>query len=74
MLSLVNQSVKISGINNIILTKLDVLDDLKEIKICTGYLMLKIKNMIISLLMNRFNRKLPQYIKIWKDGTLQLLV
>jgi len=35
--NLVNQSVKISGINNIILTKLDVLDDLKEIKICIGY-------------------------------------
>tara|TARA_B100001123_G_C15254241_1_gene1004018 strand:+ start:90 stop:1379 length:1290 start_codon:yes stop_codon:yes gene_type:complete len=35
--NLVNQSVKISGIKNIILTKLDVLDDLDEIKICTGY-------------------------------------
>ena len=36
--NLVNQSVKINGIDNIILTKLDILDDLKEIKICTGYL------------------------------------
>ena len=36
--NLVKQSIKISGINNIILTKLDVLDFLEEINICTGYL------------------------------------
>ena len=35
--NLVKQSVKISGIDNIVLTKLDVLDFLEEIKICTGY-------------------------------------
>jgi len=35
--NLVSQSVKISGINEIVLTKLDVLDELKEIKICIGY-------------------------------------
>ena len=34
---LVKQTVKISGINGIALTKLDVLDDLDEIKICIGY-------------------------------------
>ncbi len=34
---LVRQSIKISGINGIALTKLDVLDDLEEIKICTHY-------------------------------------
>tara|TARA_B100001250_G_scaffold215808_1_gene185206 strand:- start:5667 stop:6959 length:1293 start_codon:yes stop_codon:yes gene_type:complete len=34
---LVRQSVKISGINGIALTKLDVLDDLNEIKICVKY-------------------------------------
>lgn len=34
---LVRQSVKISGIQGIALTKLDVLDELAEIKICTGY-------------------------------------
>jgi len=36
--NLVNQSIKISGINNIILTKIDILDYLEEIKICTGYI------------------------------------
>lgn len=34
---LVRQSVKMSGIKGIALTKLDVLDGLREIKICTGY-------------------------------------
>jgi len=36
-INLVKQSVKISGITDIVLTKLDVLDDLELIKICVGY-------------------------------------
>ena len=35
--ALVRQSIKISGINGIALTKLDVLDGFTELKICTGY-------------------------------------
>ena len=34
---LVRQTIKIAGINGIALTKLDVLDDLEEIKICVNY-------------------------------------
>jgi adenylosuccinate synthase len=34
---LVRQAVKVSGINGIALTKLDVLDGLDELKVCTGY-------------------------------------
>ena len=34
---LVRQTIKISGINGIALTKLDVLDELDDIKICIGY-------------------------------------
>ena len=34
---LVKQTIKISGIRGIALTKLDVLDELEEIKICIGY-------------------------------------
>jgi len=34
---LVRQTIKVSGINGIALTKLDVLDDLEEIKICIQY-------------------------------------
>ncbi len=35
--ALVRQTIKISGINGIALTKLDVLDELDEIKMCIGY-------------------------------------
>lgn len=35
---LVRQAVKIGGLNGIALTKLDVLDGLPELKVCTGYL------------------------------------
>ncbi len=34
---LVRQSVKINGINGIALTKLDILDGMEELKVCTGY-------------------------------------
>ena len=34
---LVSQSISINGITDVVLTKLDVLDEMKEIKICTGY-------------------------------------
>ena len=34
---LVRQAVAVNGINGIALTKLDVLDGLDEIKVCTGY-------------------------------------
>jgi len=36
---LVRQAVKVNGINGIALTKLDVLDGEKELKVCTGYLL-----------------------------------
>ena len=36
-INLVKQSIKISGVNNIALTKIDVLDKLKKIKLCIGY-------------------------------------
>jgi adenylosuccinate synthase len=36
---LARYSVMVNGINEIAVTKLDVLDDLEEIKICTGYKM-----------------------------------
>lgn len=34
---MVGQAVKVGGIDGIVLTKLDVLDGLDEIKVCTGY-------------------------------------
>ena len=35
--ALVRQSIKVSGVQGIALTKLDVLDGLEQVKICTGY-------------------------------------
>ena len=35
--ALVRQSVKVGGIHGLVLTKLDILDGLSEVKICTGY-------------------------------------
>ncbi len=35
--TLVRQAVKVAGIQGLVLTKLDVLDGLPELKICTGY-------------------------------------
>ncbi len=42
---LVRQAIKVSGINGIVLTKLDVLDGFKELKICTGY---RLKGQVIQ--------------------------
>ena len=36
-MALIKQIVEISGINSIVLTKLDILDDLQKIKICVAY-------------------------------------
>ncbi len=35
--AMVRQAVKIGGVNGLVLTKIDVLDGLPELKICTGY-------------------------------------
>ena len=35
---LVRQSVKVNGISGIALTKLDILDGMEELKVCTGYM------------------------------------
>ncbi len=37
--TMVRQAIKISGIDGIALTKLDVLDEIDEINICTGYML-----------------------------------
>ncbi len=44
---LVRQSVKVNGINGIALTKLDVLDELDSLKVCTGY---RYKGQVINYL------------------------
>ena len=69
--NLVKQSVKINGIDNIVLTKLDVLDFLEEIKVCTSYL---IENKQYDHLPfnESFQKKIvPEYktFKGWKSST-----
>ena len=68
---LVRQSIKISGINGIALTNLDVLDELDEIKVCTKYeLDGKIIDYLPSLYEDQIKIK-PIYKKFegWKTST-----
>ena len=68
---LVRQTIKISGINGIALTKLDVLDELDEIKMCVGY---EIEGKNIDYLPTLVDEQLkvkPIYksFKGWKSST-----
>ena len=68
---LVRQTIKISGINGIALTKLDVLDELDEIKMCVGY---QLRNKKIDYLPAAFEDQLevkPIYkvFKGWNAST-----
>ena len=68
---LVRQTIKISGINGIALTKLDVLDELDEIKMCVEYeLKGKKINYLPAATEDQFNIK-PIYktFKGWKSKT-----
>ena len=68
---LLKQSIKLNGITDIVLTKLDVLDELKEIKICIGY---SIENKDYDYLPSEeylFDKIKPIYQKVdgWKKST-----
>ena len=68
---IVNYTIKLSGINGIALTKLDVLDSFKEVKICIGY---KINNKIIKSVPESYtemNKIKPIYetLKGWQQNT-----
>ena len=68
---LVRQTIKISGINAIALTKLDVLDDFDEIKVCIQYeLNGKKLNYLPTITEDQFNLK-PIY-KTFLDGKQKL--
>lgn len=68
---LVRQAVKLSGISGIALTKLDVLDGLEEIKICTGYELDGEKYDYLPALETSQARVKPIYetLKGWSDST-----
>ena len=68
---IVNYTVKLSGINGIALTKLDVLDTFNEIKICIGY---KINNKIIKTVPESYTdmekiKPIYETLKGWKKST-----
>ena len=67
---LVRQTIKISGINGIALTKLDVLDELDEIKICIAYkLNGKELDYLPAAAEDQFKIKL--YTSLFQDGKVQ---
>ena len=68
---LVRQSVTISGIQGVVLTKLDVLDDFETLKICTGY---RLGDRVLDYLPASLSEQAavtPIYEEIegWKDAT-----
>ena len=68
---IVNYTVKLSGINGIALTKLDVLDTFKEIKICVGY---KINKTIIKTVPDSYTdmekiKPIYETLKGWQKST-----
>jgi adenylosuccinate synthase len=68
---MVNYAIKLSGVNGIALTKLDVLDTFKEIKICVGY---KLNNRITKSVPETYiemNKLKPVYkvLKGWQSST-----
>ncbi|MDG2267561.1 MAG: adenylosuccinate synthase [Alphaproteobacteria bacterium] len=68
---MVHYAIKLSGVNGIALTKLDVLDTFKEIKICVGY---KLNNKISKSVPETYlemNKLQPVYkvLKGWQSST-----
>ena len=72
--NLVKQSVIISGVENIVLTKLDVLDELDELKICIGYRINGKKFDYLPFGENLQSKVKPIYKKIqgWQKSTYGL--
>lgn len=69
--ALIRQSLKISGVHGIALTKLDVLDGFEDLKVCTGY---KVDGQVMDFLpvgMGRQARVEPIYevLKGWQGST-----
>ena len=69
---LLNHSFRINGLNGICLTKLDVMDDLKEIKICISY---ELNGKTITsppMDINGYENAIPKYITMngWQQSTV----
>jgi adenylosuccinate synthase len=66
------QAVYINSISGICLTKLDVLDGIKIIKICTGYLDMDGKKTVLPRHADDYKNLVPEYEEIsgWKETTV----
>ena len=71
---LVGQSIAINGITDVVLTKLDVLDELEEIKVCVGYQTKQKKYNYLPFDENLYNELIPIYETIpgWQSPTFGL--
>ena len=59
-------SIKLNGINEVVLTKLDILDNFESIKVCTSYRLGDLKSNDYSEFMHSLDNVRPEYEKI--DG------
>ena len=73
---LVRQSIAINGITDVVLTKLDVLDELEEIQVCVGYETKSKKYNYLPFDENIHNKLVPIYETIpgWKESTFGLTI
>ena len=71
---LVGQSIAINGITDVVLTKLDVLDEIEEIKVCVGYEAEKKKYDYLPFDENLYEKLVPIYETIpgWQTSTFGL--
>jgi len=71
---LVGQSIAINGITDVVLTKLDVLDELEEIQVCVGYETKRKKYNYLPFYENIQNILMPIYETIpwWQESTFGL--
>lgn len=71
---LLRRSIQLSGVSDFVMTKLDILDDLETIKVCTHYQYRGEKIELFPFEMSHFDELKPCYItfKGWKSSTKQL--
>ena len=69
---LANYSIMINGFNEITITKLDILDEFKEIKVCTEYEVDGIRSKNLSTFINQLDKVKPIYTTIpgWNSSTV----
>lgn len=70
-LPLLKRSIELSGVTEIVLTKLDILDDLDEIKVCTHYQIEGQRYDLFPTEVSMVEKAKPQYmiLKGWKEKT-----